>query len=589
MRLGTRKVTFASLLATAGTLALLLAACGGSSNTGPTGPTDKGTNQKLVIHWGTGGGSNDIPTYDAGQASDSASIPIANMLYDGLVTLDQNLKIENWGADTVTPSADGLSYVFHIRAGQKFVDGTPVKASDYAFSLNRTMNPCLASPVGYYLPQANLKDSNAFNTETCAKDGKTIQGSIQTLIGDSIVADDSAATLTLTLAQPSGFFLDAVSYTANDVVEQSALGDGLGASGAWTDNLAKGQGNSGMFQIKSNDKAGHLVLTPNPNWWGNSAGKKLSFTEVDFNMFESSDTQYSAYQSDPTVAMSDAIPSQQIKAAKADPTSGFQQTPLLLFQGFSMNYNIKPFNNKDARLAFCEAINRNQVANNVLSGVATGSWHIVPQGMPGYNPNLTGPDSAGLDSNLTSAQTHWNAYKATLSGAPVPPIKISFNLSSGTAKALAEFYQSTWNGAFGINVGIDQTPWATILKEEQQKTVQLFRFGWLADYPDPQDFLTLLFSTGSGYNDQNASVPAADALMKQADGIFQTSQQDQRISLYNQAEQLLLNDGAFCPVYTEPNYYALRSWVKGMTEDAEGDFPNDAWVTGYLSKSAPSA
>src|SRR5260370_12425720 len=186
-------------------------------------------------------------------------------------------------------------------------------------------------------------------------------------------------------------------------------------------------------------------------------------------------------------------PAQQIAAAKADPNSGFQQTPFLLFQGFSMNYNIKPFNNKDARLAFCQAINRTQVATNVLSGVATGSWHIVPQGMPGYNPNLTVPDGARLANNLTLAQQHWTAYKATLNGAPVPPIKISFNLSSTTAKALAEFYQSSWNQAFGLNVSLDQTPWATILREEAQKTVQLFRFGWLADYTDPQDFLTLRF------------------------------------------------------------------------------------------------
>lgn len=117
MRLGTRKGTLSGLLAAAGTLALLLAACGGSSSPTSNGPTDKGTNQKLVINWPTGGGSLDIPTYDDAMAQDSASIPIANMLYDPLVTLDQNLKIEHWGADTVTTSADGLTYTFHIRAG----------------------------------------------------------------------------------------------------------------------------------------------------------------------------------------------------------------------------------------------------------------------------------------------------------------------------------------------------------------------------------------------------------------------------------------------------------------------------------------
>jgi ABC-type oligopeptide transport system substrate-binding subunit len=84
-------------------------------------------------------------------------------------------------------------------------------------------------------------------------------------------------------------------------------------------------------------------------------------------------------------------------------------------------------------------------------------------------------------------------------------------------------------------------------------------------------------------------VPAADQLMATADGLYKASDQQTRLADYNQAEQLLLNDGAFCPVYTDPNYYTQRSWVKAMTEDAQANYPNDSWVTGYLSKSAPSA
>ena len=146
----------------------------------------------------------------------------------------------------------------------------------------------------------------------------------------------------------------------------------------------------------------------------------------------------------------------------------------------------------------------------------------------------------------------------------------------------AEAYQATWDQTFGIKTTIDQTAWATILQEEQSKTLQLYRFAWAADYPDPEDWLTLLFSSDSPYNEQNASIPAADALMKQADGLADMSQ---RVPLYNQAEQMLLDQVAVCPLLQYVNHYALRTWVKGdFAEDARGVFPNDAWVSGYIAR-----
>jgi oligopeptide transport system substrate-binding protein len=587
MRLGIRKVTLPGLFATAGTLALLLSACGGSSSVGPTQPTGpaKGANQKITLYWASGGGTQDIATLDPAQAQDSGSIPIVNTIFDQLVTLDANLKPELWGADKLTTSADGLTYTFHIRANQKFSDGTPVKASDYAFAVNRSANPCEASPVAGYL--APIKDASTFIGESCGTDGKTVVGSIQTLIGDSIVADDSASTLTFTLAAPAGYFEEALTYSTASAVEQSALGDGLGADGKWLSNLAQDKGNSGMFNVKNWDHAGNLDLVPNPNWWGIAAGKKPNFTEVDYKIFADSDTMYNTYQSDPTAAFVDTIPTAQVAAAKSD--SDYQQTSILLFNGFSMNYKIKPFDNKDARLAFCEAINRDSIATNISKGLATPTFHIVPQGMPGYNPNLTGPDGIPTAGDLAKAQAHWNAYKATLNGAPVPAIKLSYNLGSAAQKTTAEYYQSTFNSAFGLNVQIDQTAWPTILSEENSKTVQLFRFAWLADYPDPQDFLTLLFDTTAPYNNWNASVPAADTLMEAADKMFLPSDQDARMQKYNQAEQLLINDGAFCPTTTSLYFYKLRPWVYGMKATAQESFVNDMWANAYLTNQEPSA
>ena len=303
------------------------------------------------------------------------------------------------------------------------------------------------------------------------------------------------------------------------------LGDGLGADGKWTDQLASGKGNSGMFNVKTWDHAGNLDLVPNPNWWGVAAGKKINFSEVDYKIFEDGDTLYSTYQSDPTAAFADGIPSAQVAAAKSD--TDYKASPILEFGSLEMNWKVKPFDNQDARLALCEVINRDSVSANIAKGTTNPSWHIVPQGMPGYNANLQGPDNTPTAGSLANAQQHWNAYLATLNGAPVPTVKLYVQLRGWHEQDVCRV------PAVHVECGVQghQRParpdgMGTILQEEDSKTFQLFRFGWLADYPDAQDFLTLLFDTTAPYNLDNVSIPAADTLMEAADKMFLPSDQD---------------------------------------------------------------
>jgi peptide/nickel transport system substrate-binding protein/oligopeptide transport system substrate-binding protein len=570
MRLGNRKFSIAGLIVLMGTIALLASACGTSTS---NGPTDKAKDQTLKIGWATGGGP-DITTLDPAQCSDTSCGPLESMLFDGLVTLDKNLNVIPWAAKGWTISSDGLTYTFTLQPNQKFSDGTAVKPSDFAWSMDRSANPCLGSQLSYYL--STIKDASAFSGETCTA-GQPV-GAITTLVGDSIIPDDSANTLTIKLAQPAAYFLAALTYSTSFAVEKSAVsGDDLGKDDTWLDNLAKGatgQGGSGMYYVSAWDHQGVLTFKANPNWWG----KKPNISEVDFKLFSSTDTEYSTYQTDQTLAYTDTIPVDQIAAAKSLPDYHEQAT--LIIGGFMMNWKVAPFDDVNARKAFCLAVNRDQLNQSIAKGTQIPNWHVVPKGMPGYNANLKGIDGAPTSGDQTKAKAYWAQYLAA-HGNKVPPIKLSFNLSSNTAKLSAEAYQATWNQLFGINATIDQTAWKTILQQEQAKTLQLYRFGWAADYPDPEDWLTLLFSTDSPYNQQNASIPEADALMKQADGLADMSQ---RIPLYNQAEQMVVDQVAWCPTSQYQNYYRVRTWVKGgFVQTAQGSFPLPVWQTAYIA------
>jgi peptide/nickel transport system substrate-binding protein/oligopeptide transport system substrate-binding protein len=550
-----------------GALALLLSGC---DLPWQAKQSDLAKDQTLKMAWSTGGGT-DITTLDpAGCADPSCMQPIA-MLYDGLVTYDRKGQIVPWAARSWTVSSDGLTYTFTLQPNQRFSDGAPVAASDFAWSMDRSANPCLGSQLSYYL--SSIKDASAFSGETCTA-GQPV-GAITTLVGDSIIPDDSAGTLTIKLAQPAAYFLAALTYSTSFAVEKSVVtGDDLGKDDTWLDNLAKGatgQGGSGMFYVAAWDHQGVLTLKANPNWWG----KKPNFTEVDFKLFSSTDTEYSTYQTDQTLAYTDTIPVDQIAAAKSLPDYHEQAT--LIIGGFMMNWKVAPFDDVNARKAFCLAINRDQINEQAFQGGYLPTWHIVPKGMPGYDANLHGLDGAPTTGDAALARQYWQRYLAAHHNA-VPHITFSDRSFSQLVQAAISFYEEIWSRVLGVSVA---TYFVHTIVDDMRSR-QMYRFAWQADYPDPQDFLSQLFRSDAPYNTQSASVPAADALMRQADALPDMAQ---RIPLYNQAEQLLIDNVAVCPLYQYVTRYALRPWVKGdFAEDARGVFPNDAWVSGYIAK-----
>jgi peptide/nickel transport system substrate-binding protein/oligopeptide transport system substrate-binding protein len=318
------------------------------------------------------------------------------------------------------------------------------------------------------------------------------------------------------------------------------------------------------------------VLKRNPNWWGLSQGKKPTLTEIDFTEFKSGDTAYAAYQAG---QFDIGFPTTQLLAqAKTQPD--FHQVGTLTYYGINFNWQKPPFNNLDARTAFCLAINRDQLNSAILKNAVSPHWNIVPKGMPGYNPSTTGPDGVTATAgDQAKAKQHWQTYQSSAGGA-APAITYLYVSGSTSQQQLAEALQSQWQQALGVNVTLKGEDFNTYLSDSNTGNFIATRFGWIADYPDPQDFLTLLFDTNAQYNSQKASVPQADTLMRGADT---NSNQSARMQAYNQAEQLLVNQVATCPLYQGINFYQVRSYVNNWLQDAAGSTPNDNWVATTIS------
>ena len=568
---------FVRLVIVVGALALLLSGC---DLPWQAKPSDIAKDQTLEIVWT--GSYYRLSMYDPAEAYDSVTIQTTNLLFDGLVTVDRNEHIEPWGATSWTISPDGLTYTFKLRPNQRFSDGTPVKPSDYAWSMDRAANPCTQSVLAYDL--AVIKDVTAFSAQTCDN------GPITTLVGDSIIPNDGANTLTIRLAQPASYALAALASTPAFVVERGVVSiTGPTGNHYWTDHMSDGktgQGGSGMFYVSAQTPEGGVILKPNPYWWGRQAGKTQHFSKVIINSTTSAAANFTQFASDPSLAFADQVVDLQpnFPLATTKKQSYYHEQPILMMTSLLLNWKIVPFDDINARKAFCLAINRDQINQQIFQGSNLPTWHLLPQGMPGYNEHLHGLDNAPVTGDMALARDYWQRYLAAHPKATAPTALQGLFNQGRVSQTIKPILQEAFQQLLGNNLTLQDfwIPHVLGAAPGWEYTVPLSLLGWSQDYPDPQDFLTLLYSHDALLNTENASIPAADALMKQADALPDLSQ---RIPRYQQAEQLLIDNVAACPLFQLVNHYALRSWVKGdFVEDARGLFPNDAWVTGYIAK-----
>src|SRR5437667_3337797 len=210
-------------------MAMLLVACGGGSNNTTTTAPQKAPASQQIFHWAFR--LPDINSFDPGIAPDQTSIDAINMVFTGMVQLDDNLQVKPQMAQSWDKSADGLTYTFHLRPGLKFSDGTKLDANDVAYTIDRSLSPAINNQSGVALTYLGLIQG--------APDRTT--GKNKSIIGTGVIVQDPN-TLVIKLTKPAGYFLQALTYPTSYVVEKS-VADKWG--NAWTDHLSDNGGKGG--------------------------------------------------------------------------------------------------------------------------------------------------------------------------------------------------------------------------------------------------------------------------------------------------------------------------------------------------------
>ena len=576
MRLGIRRF----VLPVVGVLALMsmaLAACGGTSSSGGAAP-----DSKQILHFPLVNDASDLKTLDPGRIQDFYSQQVAMLVFPPLVALDDNLNTQPFAADGMpTVSADGLTYTFKIKPGLKWTDGTPIDANTFAYSLNRSLDPCTNDPSASFLYA--IKGAPAFNTTTCdAAAGALDPVDSQTLVGKSIVASDPS-TLVITLGAPAAYFVAQLTTTQafaqpQQLITRYGLKD-------WTNHLADGNGFGGsIYKLTQWGHTGTLRLDRNDAW----TGAKPKLREIDITIYKAPETELADYATGrvDTTGAYGGIPSSQYQVVKT--RGDYHEIPLLGISYVQPNWSRAPFTDLRVRQAFAVAIDKDALDQRVLNGQYIPSNHIVPQGDPGFDSGLQGVLGAPTSGNPQQAQTLIQQYAADKCGGQVakcPPVVFE-NSNSPASQRISQALLQMWQTAMpGYPITLNNVDFNTLLSDvfgqsSPAKVPQIFALGYGVDYPDPEDWLSLQFASNSSNNVVGVGDPTAQHLMTQCD----TTPAPQRYTFCNQAEQELVDQAAWIVTGQQKAGWEVHSNVAGFALNGTGmpslsDWENTIHIT----------
>ena len=471
----------------------------------------------------------DPPTLDPHLTTDATSAQIIIEVFGGLFTIDRDLNIvpdlvEDWDV-----SPDGRVYTFRLRSDAVFHNGKPVTAEDVRWSLERATNPSTESPVaGQYLGDiVGVKEK--------------LNGDAETISGLRVIDDK---TVEITIDAPKSYFLAKLTYPTGFVLDRENVE-------ADPKRWFRRPNGTGPFMLTQYDVGEKMVLSRNPNY-------HLGAPYLDeVEMILSGGTSMLMYENDEihvagvSLADLDRIldPSNSLNAELqlAPPTFSVQY--------IGLNVNEPPLDDVKVRQALNLAIDKQNLATSVLADQVVPAYGILPPGFPGFNPNLRGYEFNPERARQLLAESK---YGDDLDNFPL--ITITTSGSFGASVSLdMEVVLQMWSKNLGIDAEFQQTEFATFLRDLNKRRFQMFNIGWIADYPDPENFLDILFHSESNNNHTNYSNPLVDSLLEQA-----RTETDEavRFRLYNQVEQMIVDDAPWVPLwYSGERYLLVKPYV----------------------------
>jgi oligopeptide transport system substrate-binding protein len=449
-------------------------------------------------------------------------------IFSGLVVLDPEMVVRPALAEDWQVGEDHTLYTFHLNRSARFHNGRPVTVDDVIFSWERAAHPDTASDtVLLYMGDiVGLKEYHAGSAES-------IEG---------VKALDSY-TLQVQIDAPKAYFLAKLSYPVAWVVDRYSV-----SLPNWEDH----PNGTGPFRHLQHLDEEIFILERHPWYYGEAPQLDhivyLIYAGYSQRLYQLGEIDFTGLTRD------------QMERA-ADPNDGLYGNTIvetgLCTTYVTFNTSLAPFDDPLVRQAFVHAVDRERYVEAITNGEAVVGRGVLPPGMPGYSDAVTPPQ---YNPDLARTLLAQSPYYAN-SGEP-PEIIWTLGSSSGRYSGAVALLVDMWEEHLGMKVRVEGIDWESYFDRIDRGDYGHLLFeGWCADYPDPENFLDLLFHSASAQNHAYFSDSFFDSLVEQA---RTEPDMEKRLALYRQAEQYLLDQApALFLNHSAANYGVWKAYVRG--------------------------
>ena len=436
----------------------------------------------------------DVRGLEPALSYDFTANPVVCNISEGLMMFTADGGLEPLVAEKFD-QPDELTYVYTLRDGVKFSDGTPITADDVLASIARVRDPEVAGPLAWMY------------------DGP-----------EAVVEKTDEKTITIKLATPSALFRYVTATTAGHVIPAAAIEE-------FGPDLLRNPRGTGPYQFDSWDAGSEIALTRNPNYWQEG---KPHFENLTFKIVEEGTTRVTGLKNG-DLDMFTALPADQIGTV-----AGFDNANLQDVVGYTINFmalrmDSPPFSDVNIRKAVAHAVNVAEIMTAIVGDTGVQSRNTsVPPNMPGSAADELEPVPYDLDKakELMAASSMPDGFSTKIN--VIAPNDIWVPQSIAIQEALKEL---------NIDVEIVQMPYADMITLQQAGDYEgIMNFQWGSDFPDAAGNLIPLFlstNTPPQNNHFFYNNPEVDKLLNDSEAELDT---EKRTQMLKDAQKLISED-----------------------------------------------
>lgn len=464
----------------------------------------------------------DAQNLDPRLAKDTTAARVDDLVQDGLVRLDANLAPQpdlavKW--DNPNPT----TWVFHLRQGVTFQDGTPFTSADVKYTYDSVLDPTFKAPyAGLYKP---IKDVKVIDSNTVEFD----------------------------LAMP---YAPLLSYLTLGIVPKDV--------GQKSDNsLAEHPVGTGPYQFVSWAKNSKIVLKANPKYWAGAPKTK----EIDFDIIPDNTARAAALESGDVNLIQSPLSPQDVSRIQSNNKFVVQKSNGLGITYLNFNLKNSILADSKVRQAIAHLIDKKTISSQIYQSMDTPATSPLIPPSWAYSNNIQDYNYDPQQAKSILEQDGWKLDSGGIFEKNGKKLSITLATHSEDPNRVqtVQFLQNAFAKA-GIETKVSVTQFATLSANLLAGKYDVVLLGWL-NLVDPDRGTYTQFHTGGGNNWGGYSNPQVDKLLDEG---RTTLDQSKRATIYQQAAQLENNDVYYDVLLYQGYVVMYTKNLEGFTENPSG-------------------